>query len=249
MITIAICDDDVEFLDVLEKILVAVFSQKCQCIDISKFDNGKALLDSIEKNNKFYKLIFLDVEMPVVNGFQVAERLKEISTDFYLLFTTYMEHQSRQGYLYGAYRYIFKNNLESEIEESVASLLVKCTPTENKLDTVTFRYRNANTFDDLTLKAEDILFLRRDKTRRVIVKTVTSEYVLLTKPLSEYFDLINRPDFYPIMRNYIVNFNHVRSLDEDSFILTGGVHIPLGIKREVKNMSKNKYFTFLQEQL
>ncbi len=249
MITIAICDDDIVFLDFLERILVQTFINKNQRIEISKFDSGKALIDSIEKDKQFYKIIFLDVEMPVVNGFQVADRLKAVSADFYLLFTTYMEHQSREGYLYGAYRYIFKNHLESEIEEAVSSLLNRCADTCSNDETITFKYRNTSIFEDVTIKKNDILFLKREKNRRVIVKTITSEYELLTKPLSEYSNMLNGLNFYPVMRNYIVNFNHVRSLDEESFILTGGIHVPLGVKREVKNVSKNKYFSFLQEQL
>lgn len=55
--------------------------------------------------------------------------------------------------------------------------------------------------------------------------------------------------FHLLMRNYIINFNHVYELDDDDFILTGGVRVPLGIKREVKKASLEKYLRFLEERI
>ncbi len=249
MFKIAICDDDIHFLDTFERILYKEFSDRGQAADIHKYASGKALIDHIEKGKQLYQIIFLDVEMPDVSGFQVAARLQEINTGFLLLFTTLMEHQSREGYLYGAYRYIFKNNLETEITEAVSSILKKLANSASGSENVTFKYRNSGVLDDLTIQKDNILYLKREKNRRVILKTVVSEYELLVKPLSEYGQMLDFANFYPLMRNFIVNFNHVQELDDDYFILTGGARVPLGIKREVKKVSRDKYLLFLQEHI
>lgn len=249
MIRIAICDDDVRFLDHFAQMITTSFADAGQRTKVSVFSDGRSLIDKVEKEKQIFDVIFLDVEMPMVHGFQVAQRLRDLNTAFILVFTTYMEHQSRDGYLYGAFRYVFKNHLESEISEAVSSIIKKLGYSADNQEEVTFKCRTAGVLENLTLKKADIVFLQAEKTRRVTLKTVTSEYELLVKPLLEYAELLDPSVFVPIMRRYILNFNHVESIDAGSFILAGGLMIPLGVKREARNASKEKYLRFLEERI
>lgn len=249
MIRIAICDDDMRFLTDFEQMITKVFTDKGQQTKVFTFSDGKSLIEKVEKEKQFLDIIFLDVEMPVVHGFQVAQRLRELTTSFILIFTTYIENQSRKGYLYGAFRYIFKNNLEAEINEAVASIIKKLDESASHHAEITLKCRTSGVLETVTIKKEDILFLQTEKTRRVTLKTIYSDYELLVKPLSEYAELLDSSVFVPVMRSYLVNFNHVEGIDAGSFILTGGVTVPLGIKREVRNASMEKYLRFLEERI
>jgi len=249
MLRIAICDDDLSFLDNFERMITKSFADAGHQIKVFTFSDGKSLIEKVEKGKQIFDIIFLDVDMPVIHGFQVAKRLRELNTAFLLLFTTYLEHQSREGYLYGAFRYVFKNNLASEITEAVSSIIKKLDNSVIDQEEVTFKCRVSGVLEDLTLREADILFLEKEKTRRVTLKTIYSEYELLVKPLSEYAKLLNSSAFIPIVRSYLLNFNHVESINADSFVLTGGLKVPLGVKREVRKASKEKYLRFLEERI
>lgn len=247
MLRIALCDDDLNFLNNFNLIINEAFTNAGQQVKVSTFSDGQSMIEAVEKDKQIFDVIFLDVEMPVVHGFQVAQRLREINNTFILLFTTYIEHQSREGYYYGAFRYVFKNNLETEINEAVSGIIMKLSGLAN--ENITFKCRNSGVLENLTLKEADILYLKREKTRRVTLKAVYSEYELLTKPMSEYSKILKPPTFVPIMRNFLMNFNHVIDINADFFILTGGVTVPLGVKSEVKRVSREKYLQFLEERI
>lgn len=249
MIRIAICDDDLNFLDSFERLLTRSFADVGQRPMISKFSEGKSLIKKVEKENQIFDIIFLDVEMPGVHGFIVAQRLREVSPPFILVFTTYIENQSREGYLYGAFRYVFKNNLEDEISEAVASIISKLDNWTDNQEEITLKCRTSGVLENVTMKKTDIVFLQTEKTRRVTLKTTYSEYELLVKPLSEYAELLDPSVFVSIMRSYLLNFNHVEAIEAGSFILTGGLTVPLGIKREARNASMEKYLKFLEERI
>jgi len=229
--------------------LIRAFGEAGQQIKILTFSDGKSLVEKVEKEKQIFDVIFLDVAMPVVNGFQVAQRLRELNTAFILVFTTYIENQSREGYHYGAFRYIFKNNLEAEIREAVSGIMKKLNYSVIDQEEVTFKCRNLGVLENVTLKKSDIIFLKAEKTRRIIMQTIYSEYELLTKPLSEYAEQFNPSIFVPIMRNYLLNFNHVENIEADFFVLTGGRKVPLGVKREVRKASMEKYLKFLEERI
>ncbi|MCL2052552.1 MAG: response regulator [Lachnospiraceae bacterium] len=248
MLRVSICDDDLDFLDSFARMITASFEAFGQQVKISAFSDGQSLVEKIEKEKHFFDIIFLDVEMPL-HGFKVAQRLRELNTASILIFTTYMEHQSREGYLYGAFRYIFKNNLAVETNEAVSSIMKKLGHAAIEKEEITFKCRNLGVLENITLRKTDIIFLKAEKTRRVILKTVYAEYDLLVKSLAEYSGLLNSSAFGLILRSYLLNFNHVESIDNDLFVLTNGITVPLGIKREARQASMEKYLRFLEERI
>ena len=249
MLRIAICDDDLDFLDRFSQMITKSFTGAGQQIRVFTFSDGKTLIEKAEKEKQIFDIVFLDVEMPGVHGFQVAQRLRELNAAFILVFTTYIENQSREGYLYGAFRYVFKNNLEAEIGEAVPNILKRLGISPADEEYVTFKCRASGVLENLTLKKKDLVFLQSEKTRRIALKTVCLEYELLVKPLSEYAKQLRPPVFAPIMRNYLLNFNHVESIKDGFFVLTGGLTVPLGVKREVRKASMGKYLRFLEERI
>ena len=246
MLRIAICDDDLRFLDHFAQMIAKSFADAGLQVAVFTFSDGKSLIQKIEKENQFFDIIFLDVEMPVVHGFQVAQRLRELHTTSLLIFTTYIENRSREGYLYGAYRYVFKNHLEAEISEVVMSIMKRLDQSAKSLDEITFKCRSFGVLDSLTTKLADIVYLKSEKTRRVTLQTVTSEYELLVKPLSEYAQMLDVRSFALVMRSYLLNFNHVQGIQDGLFMLTGGLSVPMGIKREARKASMEKYAKFLE---
>lgn len=250
MLRIAICDDDIDFLNQFNQIIETTFSEAYpdQKVKITTFSSGALLVNQMEKERIFFDIIFLDVEMPELNGFQVAQRLKEVNPNFILIFTTYMEHQSREGYLYGAFRYVFKNQLERELKEALEGIMKKLNLLKDEKE-ISLKYRHLGLIESLTVKEKDIIFLKAEKTRRIILKTTCSEYDLLIKPLSTYAKLFDSAIFVPIMRNYLLNFNHVESIEGENFLLTGGLTVPLGVNREVRKNSMKKYLEFLERRI
>ena len=67
-------------------------------------------------------LAFLDIEMPVMNGIQLAKRLKERNPKVNLIFVTAYEHYARNAYALHASGYITKPVNEQKIKEEVENL-------------------------------------------------------------------------------------------------------------------------------
>lgn len=249
MIKIAVCDDDSPFAQELAQNISTLFAQQTQQTQISVFTSGQTLIQTIHLQKQFFDVIFLDVEMPQINGFQVAEKLRELDPAFILIFTTHMEHQSRKGYLYGAFRYVFKSNLSTELAEAVAATLQKLNKLQNARQTITLKHTTLGMIEDLCLPKSDILYLKTDKKRRITLQTPFASYHLLVKPLAHYAQMLNPAVFVPVMRSYLVNFDHVESIEGEWFVLTGGIRIPLGIKKSSQKTSMEKYMKYLRERI
>ena len=86
MLTVAICDDNRQMLEFLEKEI-----DKLMCVhkmehDISTFSSGKDFLE--QHRISHFDVVFLDIKMPDMDGFEVAAEMREVFDKTYIIFVT-----------------------------------------------------------------------------------------------------------------------------------------------------------------
>lgn len=101
MIKAILIDDEVHCLDTLS-MLISDFSPDIDIVD--KCMSGKKALESIQKNKP--DLIFLDIEMPMMNGFELLLQFKEIP--FSVIFTTSYDQYAIKAIRFSALDYLLK---------------------------------------------------------------------------------------------------------------------------------------------
>ncbi|MBR4345046.1 MAG: DNA-binding response regulator [Lachnospiraceae bacterium] len=103
-------DDDISMLNIIEDILM----NAGYTVTLAK--SGKQALDFLKKGIE-YQLILLDVDMPVMDGYQTFEAIREVdsSKDIPIIFLTGMDGPDFQirGWEYGAADYITKPFIKS----------------------------------------------------------------------------------------------------------------------------------------
>ena len=77
MINIAICDDDVPMTATIESFLLRIGKEQNIKIDCEVFFDGSTIVESI-RQGACYDLIYLDIEMPMVNGISAAELIRQM---------------------------------------------------------------------------------------------------------------------------------------------------------------------------
>ena len=70
---IAVCDDDALMREQIQNYIKTYFEKTCvKCPEIVCFSNGESLLSDKEEKD----ILFLDIEMPGINGIYVGNELK-----------------------------------------------------------------------------------------------------------------------------------------------------------------------------
>lgn len=106
-ISIAIVDDQKEYLDALSAHLKRYESENRTefSFAIDPFTNVINFLDSYQGK---YKIIFMDIAMPQINGLDAAKRLRAIDPEVLLIFCTNFAQYAINAYEVSAFDYIVK---------------------------------------------------------------------------------------------------------------------------------------------
>lgn len=176
---------------------------------IDTFTGGEQLLLGSEE----YDLLFLDVDMKGMDGFETGAKYKENHPETILvMFTTHTE-LSRRGYLINAFRYIDKMNMANEILEALKSIdrLLEC----NQAVCI-----NVVNLGEIPFVLKNILYIETEK-RNVKIHTRTGDFVS-SDNISGLEKILEPYGFYRCHKSYIVNLDGVKFFDHKDVLMVDG---------------------------
>ena len=126
---ILLADDHKEMRERVARVLENEFEM------LEAVSDGQALLDAASELNP--DLCLLDVSMPVVNGFEVATRLKLAGSRAKIVFLTIHEDLDfvRAAYDAGASGYVLKRRMASDLLQAIRAVLAGRTYTSSMVVT------------------------------------------------------------------------------------------------------------------
>lgn len=118
MIHIAICDDEKDFAEHLKGLLERYAADTGQEIKITVYYDGMELT---ERYDTTIDLIFLDIQMKLLNGLKAAGYIRQMDENVDIIFLTTLTQYGLEGYKYQATNYIIKPiqyvRLKAEMEQ------------------------------------------------------------------------------------------------------------------------------------
>lgn len=86
MVRVAVCDDNKVFLEMLRRMVGEKFEQCNVANRITDYMSGAVFLEHHKKDP--FDIVFLDIIMPDMDGFEVAKEIRKISEKTYIVFVT-----------------------------------------------------------------------------------------------------------------------------------------------------------------
>ncbi len=178
-------------------------------------------------------LVFLDIEMPLLNGFKLLEILGDFSFD--VIFTTAYEQYALKAFKVSAVDYLLK---PIDIDELVGSVEKVAEKRARNL-----RQKDASTKDtsnvDLVLPSTTgILFINEVEIMHIAAEGRYAKLVLhggeteiTTKSLKDLEEMLSTSSFYRCHKSYVVNLKKIVSLRKGRplyLVLEDGTELEVG---------------------
>lgn len=105
MISIAIIEDDKKAAEELQSILERFGQEEKEKFEITAFDSAVPFLTTYTKQ---FQLIFMDIDLPKLNGMDAVRKLREVDKDCMVIFVTSLAQYALKGYEVNAFDFILK---------------------------------------------------------------------------------------------------------------------------------------------
>lgn len=234
MITIALCDDDVSYLNniLYRSVLTAVHKSKIQA-EIKSFSSSNKLLNEYENGNRF-DIVILDIDMPYLNGKELAARIRVMDFSFFLVFVTAYENELVNTVRYRINAFIPKSSDKNKMNDELIRVFREYSQFKPQYEV--FEILQEGLLSSYKVALNNIIgFYLTDKI--IYLKTVTGDYILNEKRFNEIAKRFFDHSFFECHRNYIVNINRISEINDNIVILENGDKFPLS-KRKRSSLVK-----------
>jgi two-component system LytT family response regulator len=239
-LTAVILDDEQDSIKILQ------LEIERHCPVIKKIHTYSSPLMAIEDIPKIAPhIVFIDIEMPGINGFELLERLSPLQ--FNVIFVTAFNQYAIRAFRFNALDYLLKPVDVDELKIAVSKAEKQPIPNKTQLiqaeqqvkgtivTKIALSSSNGITFIDLN----DIVYVEANNNYSKIFLANSSTY-LLSKTLKDTQDILEESHFLRIHRQYIVNLNSVKHFNKNEGLITLDTKIQLPIV-------KNQYEKFLEK--
>ncbi|MCL2399848.1 MAG: LytTR family DNA-binding domain-containing protein [Defluviitaleaceae bacterium] len=223
-IKMAICDDMKNHNDQFSNMLTDyMVRKKINNYKIIEYNSGTELAKKY--CNNLYDFIFLDVEMPELDGFETAEHIRNLDLKTDIIFVTYDIGQVQMGYQYNAKGYLYKP-LSQPLVDSLLDRLLEQRIRNYGGDTYSIKVKGTRMTEHLLLS--DILYFESDR-QYLRVVTVDEEFTFRGKIADLEVELQGKGFVCP-HKSYLVNMHNMFTMVKNKIVLkeeSGGKELPV----------------------
>ena len=207
-------DDENDCTTVLEWLI----KEHCENMEvIASFNKSVDALKQIPEMNP--DLLFLDIEMPNLNGFQLIEKLMPVS--YPVIFTTAYDKFALKAFKYSAIDYLLKpidkNDLMLAVEklndkivlknpgQNIEYLLHNLKYSQTQVPKLAIPTQEGLIFIDIS----QIVSCESDRNYTTFY-LLSKEKIVASKTMKEFEEILEENNFFRIHNSHIINLNHIK---------------------------------------
>lgn len=208
MMKIGICDDEQHIHEKVTKLLLLYSEEKQIMIDVVHYYSASQLLDKMQELD----LLFLDIEMPEMDGVEAAYRLRDWGIDYKIIMLTAKVERFKDAFRIGAFRFVSKPIEKQEFDHAIDDVREHMVG----MKTVTV-FRDGISYN---IVQKDILYIEADRSATLIY-TNNSEY-RSEYSLAMWMERLDNRMFFQSHRSFVVNMGKIDKIDKNVIRLMNG---------------------------
>ncbi len=201
MINIAIIEDNKEDSERLDSFLKTYEKSGKVQFNIKKFDNPVPFLKAYRSD---YDLMFLDIQMPNMNGMDLAKKIREIDQNVLIIFITNLGQMAIQGYQVEALDFVVKPIEYAEFKLKIERALCRIHKTDKSF--ILIKQRGS----EIKILQDDILYVESMRHRSFI--HTSKETFKVTTALNKLEKELDKDMFARCNNCYLVNLKYVTGI-------------------------------------
>lgn len=219
----AICDDEPNDIEQIQKAIQRALDkiEYHEEYGFQSFTKGSELREAVIKEQ--FSLVFLDVEMPEMDGFELASKLYMDMPGIHLIFVSNHEHFVFDAYEYAPFWFVRKSSLEQDMYRALERYIQLTSGLR-----ITYKVKDKKGYKEVNIK--DILCVESTK-HTLTFRTVQGLNLKKYGSLKIVENELESYGFLRIHKSCLVNQRHVQRVEKQDVLLSGDIRVAMGRDR------------------
>lgn len=225
MFNIVLCDDNKGFMSLFKSMVICQFQMMMPNTSMFKigacFGSGTDLLEYAESHK--IDVLFLDIDMPEMTGFEIAKSMSREQSKTLLVFMSAYDNFVYESFDYLPFAYMRKEKIAEELPKVAYRIIDKLL---EKTRFINFSTANK----EVKVDSKEILFFESKRNYYIVHLTSGSTYSC-RGTISKLENEIGALGFFRTHSAFLVNLEHARRVADDGYVSIGDSKIPIAQKR------------------
>lgn len=221
MLSIAIVEDDAKALGVLKSHISAYMKDFPQDFRVFCYQDGHSFLNDAQLG---FDIVFMDIELPTLNGMDAARRFRESDMNAVIIFVTNMAQYAIKGYEVNALDYVLK----PISYQNFVFKFAKAIKIANSKESFEISIAQAKTM--IRILAKDLMYVEVSD-HKLIYHTI-SHPIVAYGSLSELEERLKPAHFIRSNHCFLVNPKYIFMIHGNELHLKNGEHLQISRPRK-----------------
>lgn len=217
---IAICDDNERDRARLKDLCVS--TNILRDPEFFWFSSGESLISNLEQG-KGFDIVFLDVDMPGLDGIDTGKIIRKLSYNAILIYVTSYPEFAIDAFECEAFHYLLKPCDESKLRDVL-------TRAQARLGVMHTFHVVKTTDGTVKLTISDIYYVECQ--RKHIIYHLANGEVKTRERLSDVYGALSELGFCQVHQGFLVNMAKISSIEKTEVVLEDGRRVMMSVRRK-----------------
>lgn len=211
VLNVAVVDDEEKERERLNQLLTRYAEAKDETFHIVGFQDGVQFITKYQTDA--FDMVFMDVDMPGMDGFATAQKLRKLDSSVVLIFVTNLARYAIKGYEVEALDYLLKPLTYEAFALKIAKAVSICK--RNNRNRITIKTRSSQA----VFPASAIIYIESDG-HRILYHTENGDFSAYGT-MKDVGAQLPPDSFFRVNSGCIVNLSYVSGYDGAMLFLSG----------------------------
>lgn len=221
----AVCDDDEAALSAITGALISVFRKNGVQVRCDGYSSARSLQSAI--SGKRYDALFLDIDMPELDGIALGSKLRSAEVHSDIIFVSSREDRVFEALSVHPYGFVRKSSFLRDITDLAKMYITEKQSQRGGGNTIEVTSRGVIAH----IKVDDIVYIESLKDYQYIYMLGAKEPEKIRLSMDGLEKQLGQYGFLRVHKGYLVNYRFIRRIDCGVVVLTTDVRIPVSRRK------------------